>query len=205
MIVRIADPTAFYFQRYFAPPLPLLLIAVVLTCGNLTRRTRGLVHGVTVVAVVTWLFGHAALRLRDERARYDREVTSIESVQVALGHVIAERTPKDAVIWSQDAGAPRYFGRRRTVDLCRLNTPELLTKPELPPSLSPALVVVAPAVFDLRATDGLENVIEVSDPEHPNDRYARQIAARCRGTVVASYHGVPIASAACGQDADGAP
>jgi hypothetical protein len=129
---RFFHPTSFYFQRYLHPVLPLFIVASVAVFAWLVVRVlpryAHFVVGVMGIAVTAWEIAQWNLR----RADFEAAVAQVESVQVAAGRFIASSLPPDATVWSADAGAIRYFGRRRTVDLEGLNTPELVHDVEIP-------------------------------------------------------------------------
>ena len=189
--------TMFYWQRYYAPILPVGLAGAILATACLAARipARPAFRVAVLVVPTLMLVLPEGLALAGERARYASDVDAIDSVQVALGRRIAE-APADEVVWSQDAGAPRYFGRHQVVDLCRLNTPELLTSPDVPVVLAPTLIVIPPALWHV---DGRTVVVAEAQPDPYVDRTSRQVILRCPtgGHVSLSFNGVRVATAAC--------
>jgi hypothetical protein len=148
VIVRVASADLFYFQRYFAPALPLLFVAAAsgasfaasFALGALRAlrdlrprvRLRALVavYGVVVACGVGEASWRGSMRagyatLASMRERYASDVAAIDGVQVAIGHFLASAPPDVATVWSMDAGAVRYWSERTVVDLGKLNTPEL--------------------------------------------------------------------------------
>jgi arabinofuranosyltransferase len=57
---------------------------------------------------------------------YAAQVRNIDGLQVRLGEWIASATSPDAVIATNDIGAPAYFGRRMIIDTEGLITPEAI-------------------------------------------------------------------------------
>ena len=192
---RLGVPDWFYFQRYVVPPLPLVVIAAIVTCTYLARfaargprllAARRLLPFAAVVPALA-LGLRAVEALPKARATYERDVVTIDSIQVALGRIIAKNVSPGGVVWSQDAGAPRYFGGHTLVDLERLNNPEL-TAAEIPEALAPALVVVAPTIYKVMSSppDALELVAFAKSPRPDAGEHAQQLAVRCKEGAVGS-------------------
>jgi hypothetical protein len=196
-------PSMFYYQRYYAPVLPLGAVAAAGALSEVACLTeRALLRGALRALSLLLVFVPALGSLPEARASYARAVAQIDEVQVAVARRVGE-APRGAVLWTQDAGAPRYFGRELTVDLCRLNTPELLRTPDVPPALAPDLVLVPPALWQLAGD--LDIVVDAT-PQPFVDRTSRQVLFRCvpGGSVTVSFRGVRIASSPCAtRDAQG--
>jgi len=85
-----------------------------------TLRSRNPALGAVVLVVVVALPGLA--RSVGERAtRFESDARVIERMNVAPGHWIAEHIPAGDVVGVNDAGALRYFGQRKTIDVFGLN------------------------------------------------------------------------------------
>lgn len=119
----------FYWQRYVMPVMPLFYIPVGV-CYELTRRyhlesagRRPAQRWLAVAALVVLPLPLLLLvpGLAQARHAYGWNCQNIEEIQVAVGRWIAANTPGDAAVVVNDAGAIRYFGRRRTIDLLGLN------------------------------------------------------------------------------------
>lgn len=167
-MVRIQAPAAFYFQRYFAPALPLALASAAMAAAAggawLVERTRriprrALIAGYGLLVAVAGV--EQLRRLPAERARYERDAASIDAVQVAEGRWLAAALPPDATVWAMDAGGPRYWGRRRTVDLGRLNTPELFERDTVRAGWDADVVAVLDGAVRLSAPDGPVDGLEL--------------------------------------------
>jgi len=119
------DPAAFYHQRYVLPALSLVLgSAPAWAAGVLAVFRPG--GGAPAAAVLAAVLAAAQILAAPARlARLANDARNIDDVQVAVGRSL-EGAPSDAVIWAVDAGAIRYFGRARVVDMIGLNTPEML-------------------------------------------------------------------------------
>jgi hypothetical protein len=63
----------------------------------------------------------AAPRLQSQRVQYAWNCQNMNEVQVELGRWVAANVPAHAAVAVIDAGAIRYFGQRRTIDLIGLN------------------------------------------------------------------------------------
>jgi hypothetical protein len=124
-LVPPTDPAAFYHQRYVLPALPLLLTALPLVLeASLSRLSSKLAMPMGAAAVI----GLGALlvtAIPARAARLANDAHNIDDVQVAFGRALAQASDSD-VLWTIDAGGPRYFGRPYVVDLIGLNTPEML-------------------------------------------------------------------------------
>lgn len=136
------EAESYYFTRYLHPALALLMVLLGCGAGALhewgatvvrrpkgskkrrkrkarrpRRRTATIIAGVLgtliAIALIFWL-----PRSID---RYSWNTRNIEEMQVAAGMWIARETPRDAVIAASDAGAVRFFGSRRVIDLMGLN------------------------------------------------------------------------------------
>jgi len=77
---------------------------------------RGLATALAVLCLVAHPW-----ELRRAAEQYAWNCQNINEVQVDIGRWVAEHTPEDAAIVVNDAGALRYFGQRRTIDLMGLN------------------------------------------------------------------------------------
>lgn len=157
-------PRWFYFLRYVLPPLPLVLVCAVTVASHLggviaTRVTpragRGFV-ALAGIAATSWEISGTS----EMRAAYAHDVDGIDAVQVAVGRFLQKNLPPSAVVWSPDAGAIRYFGRQRVVDLEKLNTPDLVAHHEVKAGWEPnAVVLIVPygdrAAFD----DGAPHIV----------------------------------------------
>jgi arabinofuranosyltransferase len=64
---------------------------------------------------------------------YGRNVADIDRMHVSMGRWLAQHTPQDAVIATNDIGAIGYFSDRRLLDIVGLVTPEVLAY--LPPGV----------------------------------------------------------------------
>lgn len=131
----------FYWERWIAPSFPFLALAIAMgleeiRTGMSSFRGSGADSGRVRSASMSWAVaaGMAALLLvvrvpaaLAERAdQFAWNTQNIQEMNVTLGRWIAANTPATAVIGVNDAGALRYFGRRRTIDLLGLNNHRVL-------------------------------------------------------------------------------
>jgi hypothetical protein len=120
----------YYWTRWLDPPALLLSaacalgVAILLTgsvAGIRERRawrTVAVSAGVIALAVCVPRLAQSWKERRD-RLRTDSSV--IDRMNVSAGRWIRDHTPEDATVAVEDAGAIRYFGNRRTVDLAGIN------------------------------------------------------------------------------------
>ncbi len=120
-----------YWLRYPLPALPFLFVA--LGCGIAALSGRG-AHaawrgGLTALALAASLWP-VATGLSESRFRYVANCRNIENMQVAAGRWL-DTLPGPTAVLVNDAGAIRYFGRQRTIDLIGLNSKDVLFAPGL--------------------------------------------------------------------------
>ncbi len=95
--------------------------------ANIEDQQRGAppwlrtVSRVAAVALAVLAFAGHPRALDRKREQFAWNCQNMNEVQVHLGRWVAENTPEDAVVLVNDAGAIRYFGRRRTIDIIGLN------------------------------------------------------------------------------------
>jgi hypothetical protein len=211
-IAHLRGGEIFYFERYVLPPVPLLVVGAVSAAqrasalrlpaawgqgakGWVARALRLFVPLALAVclAVQTTTWSHT-------KTRYDVHVAGTDATEVALGLFVRE-LPAGAVVWSQDAGAIRYFGRHPTVDLNELNTAELFRGEPMPRAWWPDAIIVSPVAFTVVASPGaLEQAFDVHPPSDPENPLGIQVVLRCRGqegTVGVDRHGKRVADGRC--------
>jgi hypothetical protein len=178
-------PHVFYYQRYLVPPFTLMIVAGLAGAAWLTRyllRSKP-AHGPWVLLLL------AAVGVADEiegwradRARFADDVASINALQVTIGQWVDTNLPPSAVVWTVDAGAVRYWGRRRTVDLIRLNTPELFDGSKVRKAWWPSAIALISNLFQIVTPEPLlDSVLVVQSRGLPGEREAaRHEVYRCR-------------------------
>lgn len=119
----------FYWFRYALPAVPFLFVLVGVGWSHLwgsadraAGRPPGFVvrRAVAAVLAALTLVTHSK-PLQTQRERLAWNCQNMNEVQVALGGWVAANTPAGATVVVNDAGAIRYFGNRRTIDLIGLN------------------------------------------------------------------------------------
>lgn len=128
----------FFTSRYAIPAIPLLFIVVAVGLDFLwnlpaastssgRRNGRAGLRTVRTIVMIAMLL--CTIRIPDALRRnadlYAWNCQNINEVQVALGQWVSKNTRPEDVIVVNDAGALRYFGNRRTIDLMGLNQHEL--------------------------------------------------------------------------------
>lgn len=169
--IRLEIPEHFYFQRYVLPGLPLLAVGVAHGASCAFERAlaalpgRGPALRAAALAALAVALAACAAATPGARRSYREAVANVDAVQVATGRWAASSLPPDGVLWSVDAGAVRYWGRRRVVDAMGLNTPELVVGGHVPLAWSADAVVVVPRYFAPASTPGrLRRALRVQSP-----------------------------------------
>ena len=194
-MIRIMSADLFYYQRYLAPAVPLLIVGASagasIALGLLVRATRRLATHRAVGAlrwgaggIAAWAVAAEISGLPESARRFEVDVAAIDAVQVAMGRFIAATVPAGRVVWSMDAGAIRYWSERVVVDLGMLNTPDLFRGGEVRPEYAADTIVVLDGPIHVASSPGaLERVQSVRDPSQPPPPAAAeftQVAWRCR-------------------------
>ena len=132
----------FYWFRYVVPGLPFIFIPVAAGFEFLwsaarrspatgsKKNVKWLVYLAAILLVtMSWVRLPGQLWFRS--SQYAWNCQNINEVQVELGKWVNENTPEDAILAVNDAGALRYFGKRKTIDLLGLNSQSVLFNPHL--------------------------------------------------------------------------
>jgi hypothetical protein len=85
------------------------------------NRRFDLVAGLAAVAVLATSVPYYRQSYVDRRDHLSSDSRAIDVLNVQAGKWIAENTPESSIVAVNDAGAIRYFGGRRTIDLEGLN------------------------------------------------------------------------------------
>ena len=124
----IREPSPFYWQRYFLPALPLLLVTMVIGVAHavgwaLQQRTQRLRVVLTVAAALASIVACAGLpgSLRDRAHLYAWNCQNIQELNVAMAMWLRDHAPVGETLAVTDAGAARYFSDRRVFDALGLN------------------------------------------------------------------------------------
>ena len=132
----------FYWFRYVMPALPFFFVPVAAgfeflwsaarrsPANGSKKSIKWLIYLVAILLVgVSWIKLPGELQFRSNQ--YAWNCQNINEVQVELGKWVNENTPEDAILAVNDAGALRYFGERKTIDLLGLNSQRVLFNPRL--------------------------------------------------------------------------
>jgi hypothetical protein len=132
----------FYWFRYVMPALPFFFVPIAAgfeflwsadrrsTANGLEKNTKWLIYIATALLVtVSCIKLPGQLRFRS--SQYAWNCQNINEIQLELGRWVNENTPEDAILAVNDAGALRYFGNRKTIDLLGLNSQRVLFNPRL--------------------------------------------------------------------------
>lgn len=142
MHTQLLFPESLYCQRYLLPVVPLFLLVTLRLAHEGARGLEGSRSTMALVAVGCVGLLWSLVDAPGQRRRLVAAVRDIDEVQVTVGRFVAGALPAGATLWSVDAGAVRYFGRRRVLDLLSLNTPDLLAGVNLPASWAADAVVL---------------------------------------------------------------
>ncbi|MBL8878586.1 MAG: hypothetical protein JNG88_05650 [Phycisphaerales bacterium] len=131
----------FYWTRYAAPIIPFLFVWLGIGTSRLipgqathagipasktASAGRGRLAlaalGALLVLMAAWTYPR---RLAERRMDFAWNCDNINASQVAIGHWVNNNVAPQKAVCVNDAGAIRYFGRRRTIDLVGLNAHEL--------------------------------------------------------------------------------
>lgn len=124
----------YYWWRYLVPAVPFMFVPVAFGLDWLSRTGlgRGARNGAIAVGIVAALLACSGMlaNVKATAAHFAWNCQNINEVQVELGQWINNKLPPDATIAVNDAGATRYFGHRKTIDLLCLNRHQGLAEME---------------------------------------------------------------------------
>ena len=114
----------FYFARYLLPALPTMVLVWWLGLAELAgiRRLRRVTGSALAAALLALPVATTVRQLGSLRAVYSWNCRNVEELQVRAARWIAANLPPEATVGVSDAGAMRYFGEHRIVDLVGLNS-----------------------------------------------------------------------------------
>jgi hypothetical protein len=136
---RDLNPSGYYWTRWLDPAALSLTVAFCLACGTAMvemLRVGQALRRRSPIAASQWCLAGAGAALTvglalqtpsfaasfaERRDRLASDARAINLVDVRTGEWIHDHTPADARVGVHDAGAIRYFGQRRTLDLVGLN------------------------------------------------------------------------------------
>ena len=124
-VSAVTGHVPYYWARYAHIVWPLALIVAATGVSALVRtayaglRCKPLYAALLIGPfLVVLLTGRQLPAFGPElKQRFSRECAHVEALNVAAGEWIAENTDRRAVVATHDAGAIRFFGDRRTLDI----------------------------------------------------------------------------------------
>ncbi len=140
---RSVDPEGYYWTRWIDPASLLLSVSVSIGVALLVgiafdrrlsgqlpdglRDTARAAYAITGVGILCVGLASPSLvrSIEDRRSHLGSDSRAIHRVNVAAGEWIDRSVPSDVTVGVNDAGAIRYFGKRRTVDLRGLNCADI--------------------------------------------------------------------------------
>jgi hypothetical protein len=156
-------PGVFYHLRYLLPAVPLLVVVLVLgthqlgRLGSLAATWRRYIP-LGVLCMLALFETSTSIGVTSRRLHNDTR--NIEEVQRTVGVWLDKHTAPDAWVATGDAGAIRYFGKRQTVDVMGLNTPELYWDAKWVDAHAVAAFALIPCWFRPRSSRGLSLVMQ---------------------------------------------
>ena len=124
----LQDPGAFYFSRYLLPPMVFVLALVGLGAVAALRWAwpRGLPARIGATAMAALPITGIVAVLPATTARFAWNCQNIQELNVATAQWVAAHSTSDDWVGTVDAGAVRFFGTAKVLDLAALNSHELL-------------------------------------------------------------------------------
>jgi len=110
---------AFYWERYLIPALGYVYILIGISTGALWKKGPA-ARAAAAVMFLAVLAG-SLLCLPDKLKRYEKNCADIARYNIAAGKWISQNTGPVDKIAVIDAGALKYFGKRKTIDIYGLN------------------------------------------------------------------------------------
>jgi hypothetical protein len=130
---NLSQVSAFYWQRYLLPGLPFVLVTMAVGGAGVAtwawrkrQHVWGLRLGAALLMVATVLPWPGALRTGADRFAWNCQ--NIDELDVATARWLRDHVPAGETIGAVDAGAARYFGNHRILDVLGLNHHGLVHK-----------------------------------------------------------------------------
>jgi hypothetical protein len=127
----------FYWLRYAIPALPFLFVPIAMGAAVIANPKQhftslkikpGTVKVLNVATALLLLacFVRYPSEMNSRKSQFAWNCQNINEVQVEIGKWVKRNAPKDAALLTIDAGAIRYFGEHKTIDVLGLNNHALL-------------------------------------------------------------------------------
>ncbi|TFH59237.1 MAG: hypothetical protein E4G91_09040, partial [Candidatus Zixiibacteriota bacterium] len=128
---------SFYWLRYAIPALPFLFVPMAIGASVIAnprqhftslgvRPDRVTVLKVVPVLLLLACFVRYPSEIALRKSQFAWNCQNINEVQVEIGKWVKRNASKDAALLTVDAGAIRYFGEHKTIDILGLNNHPLL-------------------------------------------------------------------------------
>jgi len=167
----------FYWNRYFEPAIPILLVPLGIAFGELSKhalmglRSSGLCDRLRCLGtLVICLLSLVTLpsKFMTYAHRFSENCEDINQTQVKIGRWLADNTESDAIIAANDAGAIRFFSQRPVIDLIGLNNHEVLSIGPFATLMKkrPRYVVIFPSWFPQLAHNPTMHNIYMAKDNH---------------------------------------
>ncbi len=122
---REFETSGFYWLRWTDPSVIILTASGALALGIILSASEGWKRNSIIILVLLAVLPHFGESFTTWRSRLISDARSINLITVQAGKWIDENTAPDAVVAVNDAGATRYFGKRKTIDLMGLNCADI--------------------------------------------------------------------------------
>jgi hypothetical protein len=130
----------YYFNRYFQPVIPCLLVPPALgmvycfqALSGLGRRGMKILSWAGIMCVILLLAGMGFFwgkTLVEQRRMLVSDCEGIRHVHIRLGRWIDKNLPPEARVAAFDVGALGFYGHREIIDLNGLNTHQIIFSPD---------------------------------------------------------------------------
>jgi hypothetical protein len=130
---RVFQFDGYYFTRWIEPPVLVLASASAMGMATLIKESvhssskgsaAAMIRAITLSLVLASVH-HGTTSFIEQRHHLAQDSRVINLVNVQAGQWINENLPKEATVAINDAGALKYFGQRKTIDIIGLNNAEI--------------------------------------------------------------------------------
>jgi hypothetical protein len=173
---HLAQGWPFYWNRYFQPAIPWILVPIAIGTVQAGKRSVGYLRslgsahwyskilGVAGLALLALPVTNLPVRLFEQAKRFSWNCQNINEMQVEMGKWLAQHSQPDDWIATNDAGAIRYFSNRRTLDMMGLNHSQVLKHGLFPilDQIHPRYIAAFPSWFPwLKENERFKPVFQV--------------------------------------------